>query len=329
MQKIIFLGTDLHGDASEHAAKLVRDLKQFGDVVSIQNRKKREAGSRIIPKISENPFLRKLFQAIILPFVLLFLRANHNKIACFWVADSAYHYFLFLFLKIIRYKIYFTIISGYDKSYDNLGFCDVIICQSERMKRKIEERYPNKQIGIIYPWTDLAIFKPGKRRNYDLIVPSVPYKITDFEERGIDKILELTSKFKIKIIVRSQEAGDFLKEKAEVVNKIMSDAELSEVMRDAKAVALFYRKNAPDMPLSSIEALASGCAIVCLDNIGLSEIVIKNKCGIVISEMAEAENAIQKAISDKKTGERARKLAERLFNKQANIKAYEAILTEI
>ena len=74
MQKIIFLGTDLHGPPTELAAKTVRDitsnLENNFTILSIQNRKDNASAEnvKILPRFFRNKTLRKILQGIFLWF---------------------------------------------------------------------------------------------------------------------------------------------------------------------------------------------------------------------------------------------------------------------
>ena len=325
MQKIIFLGTDLHGKPSELASKIARDMTKKAKnytIVSIQNIKpiSKENNKIIIPRFFKNERLRKIFQGILLPLFLIFLRTKHKKIFCIWTPSSRYHYYLFWLLKVLRYSLEFMVISGYDKNYEALKFCDRIICQSKRMKDYISSLFPEKEITLVYPSVDFEIFKP-KKKTYDILIPSVPYKIKDFEERGVDKIIKILKKGKFKtiIIFRSGESYNYFKKlnlkNVKLINKILDDKELAEIMSKAKVIPLIYEKNSPDMPLSAVEGLASGCAILCTENIGLAEIIKKEKCGIVIknSKNKEIWQVIEEILSNSIYNKNARKAAEKYF----------------
>jgi len=332
----------LHGKPSELASKLVRDLsKEIEGAVklSTQNRKplSGQKDAIVIPKIFENNYLRKIVQGVMLPFYLLFLRLKYDTIFSFWVADKKYHCFLFNFLKFLRYEIIFTIISSCDKDYSCLKFCDVIICQSERMGKALNKIFPGKEIKIIPPWADLKLFKPGKKEN-SLLIPSVPYKVEDFEERGINKMINVLKKnrIKTKIIFRSQESHRYFKKldlkNVKLINKVLDDAELAKIMAGSKVIPLFYLANTPDVPLSAVEGLACGCSIICTDGMGLAEIIKKEKCGIVIQSRKNTEKeiiqAINKLLKNQSPNKRARTTAEKYFDKKKNIKEYVKLIEE-
>lgn len=332
MSKIIFLGTDLHGEKSELAAKLVNDLRVYekSTIVSIKNRKPWTSEKRtvIIPSIFINYWLRRLVQGFLLPVYLLFLRKNHNKIFSFWVADKPYHSLLFAFLKLIGYEINFTVISGYNMKYSSLKNCNRIICQSEKMYFHIKKIFPNKKIILIHPWTELK-YKNSKRI-FDIIVPSVPYKIENFEERGMFQIINLlkTSDLESVIIFRSDEAYNYFKNQklknTKMINKVLKKEELEKIMSLSKVMPLIYTTNNPDMPLSAIEGLACGCTIVCTENLGISSIIKKEKCGIVMGKEINPET-IKKAIILAIKLNNNMDISKKYFDKEKNINRYKVL----
>jgi len=324
MQKTIILGTDLHGNPTELASKTVNNIKKsFKDykILSIEHRKERteQEDIIIIPKISKNSRIRRIFQALSLPFYLSFSRiAGHNELRTFWVANSYYHSLLFKFLKLIRYKIIFTIISGEDTNLNAIKDCDVIICQSNEMLEKAKKRFPKKEVNLVYPRANLNLFKPSKK-DIDIVIPSVPYSVNDFDQRGINEMLDFIkdNTFKVVMIFRSKEPYNFVKSKniknLTLINKDLSDKELSNILSKARIMPLIY-KNSPDMPLSAIEGLSSGCAIICTYKMGLSKIIEKNKAGIVIKDFSELRGAINKILSNPEYNKNARKTAEKIFS---------------
>ena len=314
MRKII-LGTDLHNKPSELAAKLVRDLKKDSIILSIQNKKEivREENVIVIPRVFKNNMLRKIVQAISLPFHLYKLRKT-KEIYTFWTAQGKYYNFLFWFMKKLGYDIHYTVISGYDKEYGNLKYCDTIICQSEKMKNFIDSKFPGKRLKVIYPWVDLKVFKPGKKE-FDLVIPSVPYKISDFPERGIDKLIKIIGEYRTVVIFRSNESYEYFRKLAtgaKLINKILEDNELAEIVGECKVMPLIYGENAPDMPLSAVEGLGCGCNLVCTKNLGISE--IEGVIGVnPDSDVPQIKKAIDKALKLKSD---SRKIAEKLFSKK-------------
>jgi glycosyltransferase involved in cell wall biosynthesis len=328
--KLIFLGTDLHGPPTELASKTVRSLKNLFrecKILSIQNRKPSESHRNIwiTPKLSKFNIIRKGSQALLLPFYLGALRFfGFSKIFSFWVANSAYHRLLFKFTKFLGFKTIFTVISE-KPNLSVLKECDTIVCQSERMMKSLSQ---SKELNLKYipPSIDLNTSEPNKKSN-PLLVASIPYDVKDFKDRGIDVILDFIKKNKIssKIIFRSDESYNYVKslkmQNAELINKSLSDEELSKLMAQSKIMPLIYTKNAPDMPLSAIEGLSSGCAIICTPNMGISDIIKKEKAGIVINSPGELHEAIQKIMKSAIYSKNARKAAEKHFLK-SNLKNY-------
>jgi hypothetical protein len=145
-----FLGTDLHNKPSELAAKLVRGIEKNSLIISIQNRKEKvkKKNTVIVPRVFKNEKLRKIFQGLFLPLYLMRFR-KIKKIYTFWTAEGKYYSFLFWFIKKIGYDLVYTVISGYDKNYDNLKYCDEIICQTNKMMQILMKKFPKKNKGSL------------------------------------------------------------------------------------------------------------------------------------------------------------------------------------
>jgi len=335
-EKVIFIGTDLHGKPSELASKIVNSLREISSakVISIENRKERKFGTNesVVPKFFNNDALRKVLQAILLPFYLIFSRAYSSRLFSFWIADKTYHLWLFRLAKLLRYRLVFTIISGLDKNYSNLKIADVIVCQSNKMYSKIRAIFPNKRVELIYPWTDLEIFTPAKK-SVDIFIPSIPYKIKDFDERGINNIIKVlqTKKFSSKIVFRSQESYDYFSNlklgDTKLINKILEDYELAKEMANSKVMPLLYKENVPDMPLSAVEGLACGCALICSSEMGISEIVKKEGCGFLAGK--DLVRDISRACLNSQMRKKSRKVAEKLFDKKRQTAKYLKLFKEV
>ena len=336
MQNVIFLGTDLHNEPSELAAKLVRDLSsEFKDskMISIQNRKPWISNKKclIVPRIFNNRKLRKITQGLLLPIYLTFNRPTRPNLMTFWTVSGKYHSFLLAFAqKVLRYKIIFTVISGYDKDYSALRFCDLIVCQSNKMHRHLKQIFLESKLRIIPPWTNTSLFAPAKKE-YDLLIPSIPYKIADFKERGIDEVMKFLKKSDLntKVLFRSTESYEYFKSlglrNVELINKVLSYKELSDLMSGARLIPLLYSKGSPDMPLSAIEGLACGCAVVTTKDIGLGEMLEENECGVVFKTGVDLSKVLKKSIENKKYGLNARKTALKYFHKK-NLAKYSQLI---
>tara|TARA_Y100000310_G_scaffold344875_1_gene460185 strand:- start:5382 stop:6407 length:1026 start_codon:yes stop_codon:yes gene_type:complete len=337
--ELIFFGTDLHQKPTELASKTVSNLApNFQDsiVLSIQNRKRSEKRQnlKVIPSLTKIRHIRTLFQAIILPFYFINLKSKgYNKIATFWTVNNQYHSLLFKFLKLLKFKIYFTIISGYDKNYGALQNVDTIICQTPKMLSLMREKFPNKNTSLIYPGVDLNLFKP-KRKLKRMLIPSVPYLVSLFHERRINntiEFLEENKEIKATIITRSNQSSSYIKSKlseTEIINQSLSDEELSQKMSGASVIPLLY-KDSPDIPLSAVEGLASGAAIICSDAMGLSDIIEQNNCGIVYPKNKQDidKKDVEKLLNSPKFQKDARETALKLFSLDKMIKKYVTLLS--
>lgn len=331
MSKVIILGTDLHGTPTELASKTVLKLKKIipnHKIISIEHRKpfQKQKDTQIIPKIAKNSRIRRVFQAIVLPLYIIKARAEgYNKLLTFWVANSSYHKFIFQFSKLLGFRITFTIISGKDTNFNSISSCDTIVCQSQEMFERAKKALPKNNIKLILPSINTNQFKPQTKEKL-IVIPSMPYDIRDFSDRGIDIILDFIEKSDIKstLLFRSNESYEFVKKKnlknVTLINKALTDIELSKILAKAKVIPLIYRKS-PDMPLSAIEGLSSGCAIIALESSGLSRIIKENKAGIIIKNPLELGKAIKTLFSNSAYNKNARKTAEKLFSDN-NLKEY-------
>ncbi len=338
MSKIIFLGTDLHGKPTELAAKLVLSLrKSFPDshLLSLEHRKQiiSQEKCTVISTFS-NKIVKRIYQGIKLFIELKKLRKEgYDTIVSVWTAWGAYHRKLFTWMKTKGFKIVFTVINNTNDekrmNYDVLGLADIIVVQSQRAYEKIKRILPKSKVVLIYPGVNLEIFGPSKKK-YDLIIPSVPYKLNDFKSRGIDVVLKILRDYKLSatIIFRSKESYDYVKgldiDNVELFNKALNDEELARIMSQCKVMPLYYF-DSPETPLSAIEGLACGCNIVCSKNMGLGEILDDKKSGAVVQDEKTLREKIIEFIEEGKPLS-SRKLAEKYFDQRDMLSKYKKIL---
>ena len=335
MQKVIFLGTDLHGAPTELAATLVTRLQRNtpgSHILSLQYRKPfvQKTNITIIPKIFNNIYFKRIAQAITLPLDLIKLRRlGYNTISSFWTTGTLYHKLLFCAIKKMGYRIIYTAITQHEHlNLSVLRSCDEIVAQSPKAYDYLKIKLPGKKINLIWPGIDLEAFKPGVKR-YDLIIPSVPYDVKDFDGRGINKIIKIIRENNLSavIIFRSREAyeevGKMKIKNVRLVYKSLTDAELSWLVGQCKVMPLFY-EDSPEVPLSAVEGLACGCTLVLSDNIGICEIVKKNNCGAIARNELELEELVKKFVK-KDVVNNCRKVAEKYFDFVNMVKAYKNI----
>lgn len=338
MSKIIFLGSDIHGEQTEHATKIVKRLLPYyphHKVVSIQSIQKLSfrKNTWIVPMVFPIRQMRLFILGILLPFYLILLRIiGYKKIASFWTADKKYHDYLFKFLKIIGYKLFFTVISDSGKDYSPLISCEVIICQNKKIHRLLKEKFPQKNVSLIYPGIDLDIFHPSKKQDI-IMIPSCPSKISNLSDRKINFLINFfkKNKLKSKILTRSLEISNFLENKkipnSKIISKTLTDKDLAKEMSEVKLIPLLYVGGNPEMPLSSIEGLACGCAIICFNEMALAEVVEENKCGLVVKELKLTPEQVQEIFNNLQYNKNARKTAEKYFDVKRMIRQYKEIIT--
>ena len=78
------------------------------------------------------------------------------------------------------------------------------------------------------------------------------------------------------------------------------------------------------MPLSAIEGLAAGCAIICSESLGLASFVKKYNCGKISDKLKNAD--IKEIFNDLKYNKNARKVAEKYFNIEHVATQYKEII---
>ena len=341
MDKVLFFGTDLHNSPTELASKTVRKLSlriPNSHVLSIQNVKNNNSKKEIavIPRLTKIQPLRLFFQSILLPIYFTAYRLKgYKKIATFWTVNNLYHLFLFWYLKLLGFETYFTVISAYNKNYNSLKYCKVIICQSERMRSFLSSMFPEKTLKVIRPGIDLGVFKPSKK-DIDIIIGSVPYSPSDLHLRGLDKVLDFlkeNSNLSAVIISRSSKTSEFISKmnlkNIKIISKSLSEKDLAGMFGRSRGIVLLH-KIAPDMPLSGIEAMACGCSVICSDNMGLVEIIQKNNCGIVYGSLDDTLLISDiKSLSKRPFQKRCRNAAEKFFNLEANLKKYKKLLLDV
>lgn len=339
MSKIIFLGTDLHGPPTELAAKLVKTIqKSFPNshLLSLEYRKPffKQDNCTIIKKKSYNVKIKRFYQGIKLPIELIKLKTKgYDTILSFWTAGSKYHEWLFALMKKNGFRILFTVLNQVNDSkrinLNVLKLCDEVIVQSQRSYDKLKTEIPENRLTLIYPGVDLSKFKPANKK-YDLIIPSVPYDPKEFDSRGINIILDIIRDEKLSavIIFRSKDSYNEVRQRGlkrvKLINRALSDNELSEIMGKCRVMPLFYN-DSPEVPLSAVEGLASGCAIVCSDKIGVSELITKNNVGAIVCSKFELEKLIKKFVR-KEVSKKSRKLAEIHFKSGKMVTKYHSII---
>ncbi len=338
MPKIIFLGTDLHGKPTELAAKMVFSLRKSfpnSHLLSLEHRKPiiYQENCTIIRGFS-NKTAKRLYQGIKLFIELKKLRKEgYDTILSFWTAWGNYHEKLFSWMKKKGFRIVFTVINNINDeqriNYKVMSLADIIVVQSHRAYEKIRKVLPTSRITLIYPGINLDIFKPYKKK-YDIIIPSVPYKLDDFKSRGIPVVLKILRDYNLSaaVIFRSKESYDYVKNlnmnKVELFNRALDDKELARIMGRCKVMPLYY-SDSPESPLSAIEGLACGCNIICSKNVGIGEILDNKNSGAVVLD----EKMLQKKMIEfieKGRPIQSIKLAEKYFNRINMLLKYKQLI---
>jgi glycosyltransferase involved in cell wall biosynthesis len=104
----------------------------------------------------------------------------------------------------------------------------------------------------------------------------------------------------------------------------LSEKELASILSNSRVMPLLY-KESPDMPLSAMEGLSSGCAIICTEKMGLSDLIKKDNSGVVVKNISDFDKALKLIFSSTRYNKNARISAEKHFSIR-NIESYRNIL---
>lgn len=224
------------------------------------------------------------------------------------------------------------LINHYDK-------VDAIVVESDRQKKiLLDIGIEKNKVQIIYPGIDLTQFryrKPVKSENFKILFASSPPSIGQMKSRGLEIILKCASsmidlKFTMmwrnvgyRELVKSIEKNNL--KNMEVFNRVFSDMQkMYNASHCTIAPFLNFDEDKP-VPRSIIESLACGRPVLVSDRVGISDLIKREKCGIVFDPTyEEATKAIHKIKKNYLNYQKnARKVAEKYFSEQRFVKEYE------
>lgn len=179
-----------------------------------------------------------------------------------------------------------------------------IIVQSEKVKRQLVSiGISPEKIVVMYPLIDLSKFKYTKPPSLDefrILFASAPNleipEIDAYREKGVHLLLESFAEFikkypnaKLYILWRNKYnkrlKKDIKKYKLDknvvVINKVIKNREEMYYNTHITIIPFVSLKQSPELPLSALEALASGRPVVSTDVTEISQIIFKYKCGCV------------------------------------------------
>ncbi|MBI2109685.1 glycosyltransferase [Candidatus Woesearchaeota archaeon] len=283
---------------------------------------------------------RKLVQGLMLPFYILRLSRKYDIFHFLWTPSSIYHRLIIKLCKLLRKKVVFTVISGYDKNYNHIKNSNLIIVQSTRMKEHLIKNF-GLSSELIYPGVDLENFKPGNKSR-TILFAGMPYRNELLNSRcvfelllGFKRVQEDLEDIHLILVFRGGETEktvrDFIeKNQIKNVGIISGYVDLSGIMSRAGIVTNIYRGIIPDMPLSGVEGICSGCVLLTAGGSGLADLTIKANASILVKadEKSIADGIVKAFKNMNKIGNNALKLRE-LFDKERfkreSLKIYEMI----
>ena len=201
---------------------------------------------------------------------------------------------------------------------------------------------PESKIAIVKPGIDLSKFEYKKEKEFTILFATSPPDKKWFEKRGIFLLLDAAKELpEIKFLLLWRKKGyNLLKQEIEkrkltnieVINKIVKDPK--EIYSKASCTIIPFTEQSTSnkiIPLSALESLASGKPILISTKVGIKEIVIDEKSGVVF---IPKKDKLIKAITELRGSyelyqKNARKTAEKHFSKEKFIGEYKKLYNEI
>lgn len=231
---------------------------------------------------------------------------------------------------------------------------DKFIAVSETMAAQIENwyRYPKYKIDIIYNGVDTNRFKPSKSKTLSkkqlglnpnkLIIGMIcrldPDKGHQF---FLEAIKMLYKKYDIQWVIVGDGPEVYKQQIKEMAQKlgIKDYVEFLGMRRDVpdllRAFDCYILPTLREgFPISVLEAMSSGCAVIVSDFPSNLELVVNEKTGLIfpMKNSEELKNKIETLINNEKfrleLGKRARSIALKKFNLKLNVNKIESLYEE-
>jgi len=225
-------------------------------------------------------------------------------------------------------------------SIDEYEKLEKIVVESNKQKKMLVNAGLEKdKIELVYPGVDLNKFSYSSptENTFKVLFASSPLKEMYFRARGIDMILEaaqmlqeyefvlLWRKRALVTIKRMIEAKKL--KNVKLINEIIADMNNMYGNVHATVVPFTSEEFNKSCPNSIPESLAAGKPVIVSDKVGISDIIKKERCGVVFkptpSNLSEAIKKISKGY--KKYQKNARKTAKKYFSKEKFLLEYEKI----
>jgi glycosyltransferase involved in cell wall biosynthesis len=194
-------------------------------------------------------------------------------------------------------------------------------------------------VQVIFPGIDLNGFNYSKPegKNFKLLFASAPLRIHSFEHNGVNLItnaftdlknIELICLWRGKYLI---EMGKLIKKtnnqkKIHIINKVIS---MKEELNKVHATVLPYTgtNECKTCPNSLVESLAAGKPVLTTDIIPFSNLVLKERCGVVIEPTKEGFLEGIKDLRENydKYQEKCIPVAKKYFSKERFVKEYNTL----
>lgn len=216
-----------------------------------------------------------------------------------------------------------------------------IIVESEYEKKLLLSLNVQKnKIELIYPGIDLNKFNYNKAEGrFKILFASAPLEKKQFYTKGVLKILEVAKNKKdvdFILLWRGKFLKDILKltkdlDNVHIINNKIKDMNQIYGKVHATILPIINSKNSKPCPHSIIESLASGKPVLVSNMCKISNLIKKEKCGIVFE--STTENIIQNITKLKENYEiyqkKCNNVAKKYFDKKDFLSKYKKIYSEI
>ena len=247
--------------------------------------------------------------------------------------------------KLSKKPIILTAITGEEiNSLKELEKIDRIVVESDKRKGElIREGIGEERVRLIYPPLDLDKFDhaPPPGNGFNILFASSPMGSSYFRTRGINLLLDAAEKTEdvvFNLLWRKKASRDIEKiikkkklKNVNLIDRIIPDMNEIYAEHHATIAPFIGGVENKSCPNSIIESLAAGKPVLVSGDVGISDIVRENGCGVVFEPGEEKLiEAIEKLQKHYKTyQENCRKCAEKYFSNEKFISEYERLYTEL
>ena len=152
----------------------------------------------------------------------------------------------------------------------------------------------------------------------------------DGSPKGIDRIIDWLSDWKGVVSLYGPNSSNYDGSFGSVcIRGSLTADEVDKVLQRTKVFIIFSRYEG--LPMSALEALASGCIVLCTPETNLGEYVVKHGCGFVVRNKAEAVSALNYIFSSENADRilrmhnNAMRLARSEFSLERQVASYRSL----